>query len=518
MKKGASICMLMLFFVVTMLGMTGCQSGAQTTEAPTKLKTDETQPEESIAAQTTSDELLKEKVTITWYFRRPIDNMSAQESIEKFVNENYFNPQLNADLKMFPVDVAAFDEKMRVMSAGGEAYDLVMTTCWANPILTNVTNGSFAPLDDLLKTYGKAIWERIDERAWAAVTYNGKIMAIPTETPWAQPNAIVFKKELVEKYDFDYRSVKHLRDTEPFLELIKENEPDITPLFGSPGCWNTRAVSITSGISYLEDTGEIILDILDPFNRDTYKMLADFYAKGYIAKDAVVRTEVVQEIKTGKYAVFTDPGGYTEDGSKSSGMYGFPCAEALYAYPLITTNGITAAGNAISSTSKNPERTMMLYNLIWEDRFLSNTLAYGLEGQNYKVVSGDIHKPEDDAVIEAFSGEEQTWAIWHNWVGPLWDQWSSNWNTTAALQEMRDNNINAPVSRLTGFTFDPEPVKNEVAQLNAIVQEVDPILNTGSAPDIDKYMDEVAERLNSAGAAKVIEEVKNQIAEWEQSK
>jgi putative aldouronate transport system substrate-binding protein len=156
--------------------------------------------------------------------------------------------------------------------------------------------------------------------------------------------------------------------------------------------------------------------------------------------------------------------------------------------------------------------------LIWQDRFLSNTLAYGLEGQNYSVVSGDTHDPKDDPVIEAFSGEQQTWAIWHNWVGPLWEQWSSNWNKTAALQEMRNNNLNAPISYLAGFTFDPEPVKQEVAQVTAICDEIEPILNSGSAPNVESFVRDSRARLVAAGAERIIEEIKSQIAAWEASR
>ena len=36
-----------------------------------------------------------------------------------------------------------------------------------------------------------------------------------------------------------------------------------------------------------------------------------------------MRTETKAEISTDRYAVFPDPGEYTEDGSKSSGTYGF---------------------------------------------------------------------------------------------------------------------------------------------------------------------------------------------------
>jgi putative aldouronate transport system substrate-binding protein len=206
-----------------------------------------------------------------------------------------------------------------------------------------------------------------------------------------------------------------------------------------------------------------------------------------------------------------DNGGYTEDGSKSTAAYGFPCVEALYGYPIIATGNMTSAATAISKTSKNPERAMMLLNLIWSDKYLSNTLAFGLEGKNYTVKSG---KGTDNPTIEAKSGSEQTWAIWHNWIGPLWDQWDSNWNTTKALEVMQKNNKDAKTSNILGFIMDNEPVKSELTQVNAVSSEAGPILNTGVMPDFDKYITETKQKLKNAGVDKVVAELQKQIDDW----
>jgi putative aldouronate transport system substrate-binding protein len=116
--------------------------------------------------------------------------------------------------------------------------------------------------------------------------------------------------------------------------------------------------------------------------------------------------------------------------------------------------------------------------------------------------------------VEAKSGDEQTWAIWHNWLGPLWDQWSSNWNTTEALELMQENNKNAPTSKILGFIFDPEPVKQDVAQVNAIISEAMPILYTGSAPDLDAYLAETRAKLENAGGDAIKAESVRQIEAW----
>jgi putative aldouronate transport system substrate-binding protein len=475
----------------------------------------EAQAEAQTEAQPSQQEL--EFCTVSYYLRRPVDNMSSQPLVEEEANK-IFREKLNAEIQFFPIDSAGYNDKMHMMAAAGEVYDLTFTTVHTNPIGMNVANGAFLPLDDLLEAYGQTILQKSDPRVWTAVTYGGNIMSIPGQSPYSQPSAICFKADLVDKYGLDYRAISDLKGLEPYLKTLKENEPDITPLFiqlSRPvATLEPNAVDITVGIYFDEEAGEARYAIDSEFNLDIYKTLADYYQKGYIAPDALVRSETMQEIKSGKYGVFNDMGGYTEDGSKSSGMFGFKCYESLYMYPMIGTNSMLGCTIAVSATSKNPERAMMMLDLVWADRYLSNTIAYGVEGVNYTVVSGDTHAPSVDTVVEAKSGDEQTWGIWHNWIGPLWDQWSSNWNTTEALKLMQENNKNAPTSKILGFIFDPEPVKQDVAQLNAIMAEAMPILFTGSAPDLDAYLAETRAKIANAGGDAIKAEIERQIAEW----
>lgn len=41
----------------------------------------------------------------------------------------------------------------------------------------------------------------------------------------------VFTKEYVDKYNIPYQDIHTLEDLEPWLKVIHENEPDVTPLY-----------------------------------------------------------------------------------------------------------------------------------------------------------------------------------------------------------------------------------------------------------------------------------------------
>ena len=136
-------------------------------------------------------------------------------------------------------------------------------------------------------------------------------------------------------------------------------------------------------------------------------------------------------------------GNYDETGKKSSDVYGFPCVETYIGQTVIGTGNLFDAINAISITSKHPEKAVELLNLIWKNRDLSNLLAYGIEGIHY-TVNEERSKEIGDKSVTPKTGSEQTWAIWHNWIGPLWEQWDSTWNSKEALekfQEILNHNI-----------------------------------------------------------------------------
>ena len=115
----------------------------------------------------------------------------------------------------------------------------------------------------------------------------------------------------------------------------------------------------------------------------------------------------------------------------------------------------------------------MLADLLFADKWFFNTVCYGIKDQDYKIVSGE---GTDNPTVEA--NTPVTWAIWHPWVGSLWDQWPSNWNSSDALATMKKNAETGKASPLLGFVFNPDPVKTEIAQLNTLDGELD-ILTTG---------------------------------------
>lgn len=492
-KKRALLLALVLSMVV---GVTGCGNKAST--------------------QTSSSTDSKEKmVKLTYVIMKPNADESNQVSVEAALNKELKTKLPNTEIhfKFIDGNVEDYNNKINLMFAAGEEFDLCMANSVFNPLSDAVAKKNVIPLDDLLNKYGPDILKTIEAKYWPAVKFGGKIYSIPHPFVYAQPSGFVFKADLVDKYKFDYKSVKTVQDLEPFFAKLKANEKGITPFLAQGGLLQKldNIDNIAASLSYDISDNTVKSKYDDKVMIANWKTMVDYLKKGYISKDRISVTDEISEIKTGKYALMIDPGAYDPTAEKSTKAYGFRTYETLFTSSLLGTSKVTAVGSGISATSKNPERAMMFQNLLYKDKVFSNHVAYGVEGQDYTVVSG---KGTDKPVVK--TSDNMKWAIWKCWVDPLWDQWGSNWNSYAALDFMKKGTDAAPISPILGFTFNSEPVKKELAQISSIEGPATKILTFGLVPngDVDKYLADLKGKLKDAGYDKVLVEINKQIAEW----
>ena len=456
--------------------------------------------------------------TIHWYMLKPGDDMSDEALVESAANE-ILEKEVGLKLDLHMLDSASYDKKMNTMIAAGEEFDLCMTASWTNDFVANVQRGAFVDIKPLLEKYGKDILEKSDPVSIDALTMEGKMFALKSQTPYSGKTGRAYKKDLVEKYNFDYENAKTLEELEPFLKQIKDNEPGITPLLVTAKTGVTLPVNSRYtddsivGLNFDEETQQYIIAYERPDLIENYKKVNEFYKKGYIASKALTLTDTVSEAKSAKYAVMPVSGNYTEDASKSSDAYGFECVETYLGDKIVNTGAMFDTLTAVSVTSKKPEKAIKLLNCIWANPELSNLLAYGLENVNYVIDEERSNEIGEKSVIPK-SGNEKTWGIPHNWIGPLWDQWDSSWNRKDALLMMQEVNKSAAKSSTLGFLFDSSEFKTELAQISSIVAEAKPVFNTGSMPDFDEYHAEIIKKLKASGIDKVVDAANEQLNNW----
>lgn len=452
--------------------------------------------------------------TVTWYMPKSIDNMSSQQLVEDELNK-IFEKEVGARLKLVLIDDASYAEKINVAINSGEEFDIMFVAPWytSTSYDTNAPKNNFMDITELIDKYGSDIKAKVDPRAWDYATYDSKVQLIPSQWKIYQEVGWVFKKDLVEKYNFDYKSVKAPKDLEPYFDTLLANEQGITPVLdiAFPNWGYTDIISMGGGRTVLfdEEKEEFFYAMDDERILADYKLRNEWYKKGYFPKDALTVNDAEAK-KTGKYAVMKDCGTITEDGEKSSASYGFPCVDLE-----VENHGVASAddfrtGQAISRTSKHPEEAIKILNLVWKDPYISNTLAYGIEGIDYVYESG---KGTDNPTVVPKEGADRTWALWHNFIGPLFDQWDSSWNSTEALQEIQQKDAEATISKKASVQFDTQSITTELAALSEIWQSSERVLQYGVMTDFDEYISDLDKKCKAAGIEKVINELNKQYKE-----
>ncbi len=448
---------------------------------------------------------------IEWYIPRPTANMSNQGAVEEAANRIIYD-KIGAKLRF--QFVKNFDEKMNILISTGEPFDICLTCGWQNKFIPNVKRGAFLPLNDLLSKYGKDILKQEEDFAWKTASVDGKIYAIPGQNIWSPIISCSVRKDFAEKYGLDIGSVKNIKDLEPFFEKIKENEPNIIPLGGdiSSMISDRRYYSTDiEGLIFTKDTQTFMCELDAPQMLENLRTIHKFYEKGYIDRNAASKKNIQSEINEGRYAVFPGVTVVDDGGAKTSATVGYDVLPIIFGQESITNASVQTAMTAISKTSPNPEKSMQLINLVWQDKELLNLLAYGIEGSDYTVVSG---AGTDDISVLPNSGVSVRYGVAHNWLGPLFNQWDSPWNSKESLMKIRKQNEIGEVSPLLGFIINTDGMETELSRVSSILNSANVILKLGSMEDFDKFIGDIRAKLDDAGMNKIIQEVTRQYNEW----
>ena len=447
-------------------------------------------------------------VELTWYY--PLSQLQGdQETVAAEVNK-ITKEKLNATVKLMPVPIGDYVQKMNTVLAAGEKFDILWTGYLLKPEEL-VRKGAIQPLDALLDKYAPQLKKDVPQVMWDGLTVDDKVYAIPNQQINGNRLGYIIQKRFVDKYNLDVTKIKKFEDIEPFLEQIKQNEPNIIP-FGS------SFVSAAQGLN--SDQMWVLPGLDDHFyvkkDDPTYKLLrypeedlvnfklaSKWYKAGYIFKDAATAKMSDYETK-GQMAVIMNnvlkPGVEAEVKGKNGG-------NEVVVVPVTDwfSNGYSATTNqALSRTSPNPERATMLLNLVNTDKQLYNLLCNGIEGTHYEKVSDNVVKAKADSRYKP----NMDWIF-----GSVFNSYLKEGQPANVWEETKKINATSNVNPIGAFKFNSEPVSTEIANLNAIWGEYKKGLTTGTL-DFDKTWPTMYDRLKKAGEDKYVAEVTKQFNEF----
>lgn len=448
-------------------------------------------------------------VLLSWYY--PGDKQEDEELVEAELNK-YLEEKIGVHLDLNPVKSTDYQKKINLMYAGKEEFDLLFTSNWTNEYYSCVTRGVIRPLNDLIDKNAPELRDMIPEFLLDAPDINGEIYAVPNYQVLYKQWSFAIRKDLLDKYKFDAESIPKeagfdtVKGLEPFLQTIKENEPDMYPIrqsFMAQELFYETIEGSSTVIKKSDDTKTVMAYVDTPEWREATEILNRWYKNGYIREDFVNTysdTSVSGYLKYAVDVMVAKPGMEQELFNK----WGKEYVVIPLCKPYITASAGMSTTTAISSTSKHPEKAIKLIELLNKDKELYNLICYGIEGKHYKKI--------DDNHIRIDSEKKYfpslSWMFGNQFNAYLLEgQSDETWDLTHEL------NMTAEKSPVYGFNFNPDPVIDKVVQVKAIQKEYDNIFAYS-----EEKREEYVLKLKEAGLDEVVKETQRQVDEWAANK
>lgn len=443
--------------------------------------------------------------TLTWYL--PGESQNDLQLVINAANE-IIEPAIGAKLDLKMIDTTAYTEKMNMILATGQEFDICFTG-YINPYATGAKNGSYVDITDMIDTVAPKLRDVVEDYAFESTRYMGRIYAVPNMQIMEGRPSLVMQKKYADKYGFNEDSIKTYEDIVPFLEQIKQNEPDVFPIkFNGIGQFTQYSQKYSNGVTYkLSDDYSQKVELVTPQLTDAYREAAekarDWYNKGYIRLDVLSVGDENSDWLAGKYAVSYQSWkpGSDVDLMNSTGI------EWVRAFIQDLSPTFSTANNAltaISRTSKNPELALKLIELVNTNEELFNILSFGIEDKHYTTNSDGKIKLLGDS-----SGyyTNAAWKFGNQFLAKVQEgQDDDVWEQTKKVNESLE------ISPLVGFVLDTSNITVEMSQVATVVGKYK-VAEKG-AEDPDKYWDQMIQEYKAAGCDAVLEEAQRQVDEF----
>lgn len=521
MRNKQSAMMLAATFIVSALVLGACgnnngNNGETNTAEATQSPAAESQSPAASAdagAVDTSEEL---KIKMLMVGGKPVDYDAVFGELNKKLKE-----KVNATVDAEFLDWADWTQKYPLKFAANEDFDIAYTANWAFYNDQALKGGFMELTDDMLSKFMPQTMKAMPAVAWEQSKVNGKQFLVPNNNPEVTDKAVLIREDLRKKYNLE--PVNSPETYAAYLKAIAANEKGVNA-FNAKGAdgwkWHEldqilleqandfNLVDYSMPLAYkLDDATGQVFNIYDtPEFKSLLTYYKDLADNGAWSKNIVSnKNDVWQDMKAGKTASY----------AQNLGTVAMNLAELKREQPDVelaiadlTPNSkkiaaiSTQNGFAIHATSKKADRSLMVLDLLQNDKEIHDLFMYGIAGTNYE--------PVGDDKFNALPGTP-------NYTG------FSNWGSNSPLNR-KDASYPAEADaiatdwekkvyhfKLETFVFNDANVKNEVANVGNVMLRYAIPLEYGLIKDIDKGQADLIAQLKAAGIEKVQKELQSQI-------
>jgi ABC-type sugar transport system, periplasmic component len=452
------------------------------------------------------------KVTLKWYL--PWMAVQKDQDLVFAAANKITIAKINTEVKWTPISFGEYANKLQILQASGDQYDVCFTSNWLNNYLQGVAKGAYLALDSLLIKYAPSYYQSASQGFWNAAKVNGKIYGALIQQIYARNSNLnvidSFNKNVPFNVNINPNTFK-LTDLDPWFAKVSKEYPDkmatqelgdITDLASYFRLDYIAGANIPGAIRYTDKTLKVINQYDSPEFMEFVKTQDNWIKKGY----AKPKENTTDSIKGG--VVASQIGGTKKPGGEADAKAstGFSTTLNAISPSFVSTGSIQATLNGVSRTSKNPERVMMLFELLNTDVNLYNTILFGIKDKHF-TLSGKRMTPIKDSGYSGATYGFFFMNVFNTYIQPGQDD--NVYIDTRAMNEA------AQVSPAIGFTFDMESVKAAVANCQAVVTKYMAMIKMGVyEKDLTTTLADFSSELKKAGAGTIVAEMQKQIDAW----
>lgn len=441
---------------------------------------------------------------IDWYLvtgNVPGDTSEVEAKVDEYLAEKL----PGTTLKMHYLDWGSYTQKLNVMMAGGEKFDI----CYQDgpSYKQNVAKNAFLPLNDLIDEFAPKTKEIIGEDFLKGSQINGVNYGIPANKDKGHQQGVIYRKDIAKELGLEemLANAKTLDDMYPIYDIVKEKRPDIIPLKegasqSTPMFINFDKVAFPIGFMLDDETLTPVNYIETEEYKEAVLRVRQNRLDGYTKQDYKPESEMhfaeFAGLKPGKAAELT-----------VNRKHEYGQIELTDAY--MTNGDATGSIMAVSRTSGDPERVVKFLELFNTDPYLNNLIIYGIEGKHYNKIDENYVEPIKDS---GYGNAGMQWEFGNTFINYL-----TKGEDVDKVKNMEEFNANLKQAPSLGFVFDGSAVKTETGACLNVQAEFENTLHGGSDKDPEKTLEEYRAKMKSAGVDKVLAEVTRQLNEWKKA-
>jgi putative aldouronate transport system substrate-binding protein len=208
----------------------------------------------------------KDQVTLTFYAlgQDTKDFALVRSEIEKKVKKTL---NVKIDFKyQYKQEQIFLNQYIKLVISSGEPCEAFFysdtSSMWGEPLSlqTIVKNNMAMDLSKLFPEYAPNLYSKYSKAELDSVTYNQKLVAIPSMFPRPVITSAIIRTDLMKKYGIT--SINSLDEYEAFLGIIKKKDPDLVPT--GLGIGEKYIFAEQNGYAFIDNSTDLVYKWDDP--------------------------------------------------------------------------------------------------------------------------------------------------------------------------------------------------------------------------------------------------------------